>query len=167
MKWTEAAIRQECEKTCSSVGIELKAPVSLNGRLTRTLGRVVAVKYDSGLVAINGIEFSKKFIENSDDDTIRNVIKHECAHYCVLVTTNEAHGHDAVFKAMCKRLGTNFDTPSCNGHVDAAKMYKYTVKCENCGAESHYSRMTRVLRNLPICCCSRCKSNKLTLIQNY
>jgi predicted SprT family Zn-dependent metalloprotease len=47
------------------------------------------------------IELSRHFVERNDLDLIRDTLLHEIAHALV----GPGHGHDAVWKAMCLRIG--------------------------------------------------------------
>ena len=50
--------------------------------------------------------FSEVVLE-CDDDTIREIVKHEYAHYMALVTYNDQSHHDGRFIIMCIQLGAN------------------------------------------------------------
>lgn len=62
----------------------------MNGRLSRTLGRVI-MGTEWGIAKM---EFSKEFLNTSTDG-------HEWAHYYVTKTTGVNHEHDQEFKKVC------------------------------------------------------------------
>lgn len=114
---------------------EFHLPVVINARLTRTLGRVFS-QWRGGRYVPTRIEFSKQMLETCDRESVEAVIKHEAAHALVTLETGEDHGHDAVFKAMCARVGTTNDgtTTAVNRTVADKAIFKYTGRCKCCGA---------------------------------
>lgn len=125
-------VRAICNKIANSYGYEIKVPIQENGRLKKTLGRVkfeINKKKECNVLLI---EFSKDLLE-ANDDLILDTIRHELAHYFVLIDTKRNHGHDDVWKAWCKTLGC---TPraTCNDMTMVAQ-YKarYFVYCSKCG----------------------------------
>ena len=82
------------------VGDTYDCPIVLNGRLSRTLGRVI-MNMDGGRVKPVKMEFSKEFLNTSTDASIVSVIGHEWAHYYVTKTTGVNHKHDEEFKKAC------------------------------------------------------------------
>ena len=95
------------------VGYDFNIPVKINKRLTTTLGRVKWVGNTETITPIS-MEFSYQFLKTSTPECIDEVIKHECAHYLVTIETRQNHGHDKVFKEMCKRIGCTNDTTNYN-----------------------------------------------------
>ena len=172
MRWTETLLTEKCKEACKRVDVEFNTPVKINGRLTSTLGRV---KYERvGLfIKPSVVEFSKSFLENYSDYDVEQTILHEMSHYCVSVITGEHHGHDDAFREMCLMLGTTANTATATNltrTVPMNEIYKYTVKCKNCGNECGYHRAGKVVKALQnsstSCKCGRCGSCTLELIQN-
>ncbi len=106
-----------------------------------------------------------------DDDLFWDTIRHEYAHAVVYLThPGERHGHDAVWKAVCRLVGC---TPKSTTAVsDEQKQAweagaKYRVHCESCGADSYYHRAGKIVQFLMrgegkrVRC--RCGSHELTL----
>lgn len=168
--YTIERVRKEFFEITKSQGVYNVTPVEINGRLTRTLGRVMG-NYDAdGNYIVNRVEFSKQFLETSTDESIYSVIQHEAAHYIVSFQTLEHHGHDSVFKECCRRIGC--DNDKTRTHVDRtvadSSLYKYQVYCDTCDKViSNYSRMTPTLKNLSQCYCRTCKQYNLRMIQNW
>ena len=98
-------IKKELNKLSAIVDDEFNIPVGINGRLTRTLGRVHIERSDGVWYPVR-MEFSRQFLESSTDASIISVIQHEWCHYYVAKSTGESHGHDNVFKNMCARVRT-------------------------------------------------------------
>lgn len=96
------------------------------------------------------ISISAAVMEN--DELFLDTIRHEYAHAVVWLThPGEHHGHDAVWKAVCLRIGC---TPK--GTVEAsdeqkqewAAAAKYRVHCSSCGADTFYLRAGKVVKLL-------------------
>ena len=141
--------------------------VSINKRLTRTLGRCKSVRHGD-IVTPQAIEFSAEMLETATDKTIIDVIYHECAHALVGIETCEKHGHDAVFKAMCRRIGTDNDgtVTEVERTVAETEVYKYCVYCNKCGKiVGKYHRAGKVVKTPQFYSC-KC-GGSLTVIQNY
>ena len=108
--WTKVKVINELNKLCMNDGIGIvNVPVEINGRLTRTLGRVKFMDYGEGHCYPTKIEFSKALLEEGTDNDIINVIKHEYVHYYLVETTHENHKHDALFKRKCAEIGCTHD----------------------------------------------------------
>lgn len=168
MTWTVQEIKQYLSELAASVDLVYDTPVKINGRLTTTLGRVIAepVAFDSYKPEV--IEFSRKFLETSTDESVRRVIQHEFCHWAVLVETGEVHGHDAIFKAMCHRMGCEADRPQVKVErtVNNDKLFKYIVKCERCNHEMYYNRAGKVVKHPDWYWCGKCGGD-LKVIQNW
>ncbi len=162
-------VKAELDKLSESVGDTFDIPVSINGRLTRTLGRVIQHVND-GFCLSERMEFSRQFLETSTDASIKNVIAHEWAHYYATKITGEHHGHDAYFKKVCAMIGCTADKTET--HVDRIvseeKLSKYVIYCPTCGeAIGFYSRMCPTLKHLDQCSCKRCGGSDLFYKQNW
>lgn len=146
MAYTLEKIKEEFSAACESVGVKLQHPISLNGRLSNTLGRVkYRVGVYDGEARPDCIEFSTKFVTNGADEDIHRVILHEAAHYIVTVQTKRKHGHDKVFKAMCARLGTDNDCAQTDLQLPIMK--KYMIMCPTCNKTiGGYDRMCKTIK---------------------
>ena len=164
--WTIEKITEYCKEVCGKVNVEFSIPISINGRLTRTLGRVHSTRVN-GSVTPQRMEFSRQFLETSSDESIQQVIKHECAHYLVTATTHESHGHDAVFKQMCAAIGCEADKTSTEVERVVEIRDKYEVFCPNCGKIGGFSRMCKTIQNIEHCTCRKCNSASLKVVQNW
>ena len=167
--WTVEDIKVRCQEMSDIVGDTFDCPVKINGRLTRTLGRVTANWVDKRLEN-ESLEISKALLETATDESIKSVIDHEWCHYYLNKTTGEAHGHDKMFKQLCARIGCTNDGTST--HVDRIvgeeAIYKYQVYCATCDEfVAGYSRMNKTLRNLNRCTCNKCKTSNLSYVQNW
>lgn len=164
--WTKERVLAECIKISTSMEDAFDIPVLINGRITKTLGRVFS-EFQSGRYVPTRMEISKKLLETASDEDIIKVIKHEWAHYMVIKGTGEAHGHDSVFKAMCARIGCTNDGTTT--HIEREEeAYKYTVICNTCKKTvGGYTRMCPTLRNIQDCWCKTCGKFDLIYVQNW
>lgn len=76
--------------------------------------------------------------------------RHEYAHAAAALLTGRRHGHDAVWKDICVRIGCK---PERLAGTTAAQEAKnagcgYLVRCKTCGAESRYLRRGAVVRSI-------------------
>lgn len=168
--YTIERVRKEFFAIVKAQGITEETPVEINGRLTRTLGRVMGAYDAAGNYLATRVEFSRQLLETATDECIYSVIQHEAAHYIVDFETHEHHGHDATFKAVCARIGC--DNSQTRTHVERtvaeSSIFKYQVYCDTCDRViSNYSRMSRTLKNLSECYCKTCRQYNLRLIQNW
>lgn len=165
---TEKELTKICEEICADAGHKFTIPVIINKRLTRTLGRVVWIR-NNNYVRNSSMEFSYEFLLTSSLDSIKAVVAHECAHYLVIEETHESHGHDAVFKSMCSRIGCTNDGTVYKGIsrlVPETQIYKYFVTCEDCGAVvGKYHRAGKVVQHPEnyTCKCGGC----IKVIKNF
>ena len=161
--------REVCTKAGAGTG--LVVPIRLNGRLTRTLGRVHQEYNPSiGGYISTLVEFSKQFLETSTDTSIHEVILHEAAHLIITDRTHETHGHDAAFKAVCAEIGTTNDGTATKVErtVEQKKYFKYTIKCPTCNETiGGMSKMCKTLREIQYCTCKKCGKGGLTYTQNW
>lgn len=73
MTWTLQEIKQYMNELAASIDLVFDTPIKINGRLTYTLGRVIAepAAFDSYKPEV--IEFSRRFLETSTDESVRQV----------------------------------------------------------------------------------------------
>lgn len=164
-------IKEICADTFLIAGYNLddyNISITINNRLRTTLGRCKG-KYINGVFTPYALEFSKLLLDTSTDKSVVDVIKHECAHVLVSIETGEYHGHDAVFKQMCKRIGTDNDgrvTKNIERTVDESKIYKYFVICKECGQVcGKYHRKGQVVKH-PVFYSCKCGGG-LNVVQNF
>ena len=141
--------------------------VSINKRLTKTLGRCIYHQSGSYIYPVK-LEFSAQFLETATEKCIIDVIYHEVAHALVTLETGEKHGHDAVFKAMCRKIGTNNDGVSTKVErtVSMKQIYKYFVICNQCKQTvGEYHKAGKVVQH-PECYTCRC-GGSLRVVQDY
>ena len=162
-------IEARCKELSAKVNDTFNIPVELNGRLTRTLGRVTQMQAGK-IWKSTKMEISKALLATATDESVEAVIDHEWAHYYVTKSTGEYHGHDSAFKRVCAMIGcTNDGTQTrVERTVSESAMYKYVVRCNNCNEDiAFYTRMCSTLKNIDECYCKRCGKYNLSVTQNW
>lgn len=121
--------------------LDLEIPVSLNGRLSTTLGRFRHSRTDGPI----DIQIGKRFAMLNDYDEVLKVGYHECIHYARCVLGLPFKDGDAGFEADCARFGA-----TSSGATDSRLRMTRTAdvkggrfviyKCPDCGKEIEKSR---------------------------
>lgn len=163
-------ITKICENICAEAGYDFTIPVKINKRLTKTLGRVHWKRRNNGDAYSTLMEFSNLFLETSTENSILEIIKHECAHYLVIAETHEPHGHDKVFKSMCTRINCTADTAKYNSikrNTPEEEIYKYFIVCKDCGSiVGKFHKAGRTVKHPEDYYCKHCHGD-LTVVQNW
>lgn len=161
--YTLDQIQTEFKNVVEQAGCTLTTPILINGRLTRTLGRVV-YNYNTP----TKVEFSRQFLDTSNDESIHQVILHEAAHYIAVKRSGQRHGHDEYFKRICAEIGCSNDktTSHVERIVSPEKVFKYAIYCPNCGFIAGRHKWCSVLDNLEYCVCNKCGSEELSYVVN-
>ena len=156
----------------NGAGLELKT-TNTKRTLASHVHRITRTPYGE-VVSRTPVRFEfSKLILSCDEETLREVVKHEYAHYMALVEYNDNCGHDWRFKKMCEVIGASADEPTFTNNSiqeQSVKMAKYVVTCNKCGHVYTYSRMCNTLKSVQaqdgtVRCACGC--HDLTLTQNY
>ena len=108
-----------------------------------------------------------------DDEQFWDTARHEYAHAAVwLLYPGQRHGHDRVWKDMCRRVGCQPKSRAPSTGLAAQKReekIRYIIRCERCGAESRYVRRGKAVELLlrgrgRALRCRRCGGNRFTLL---
>ena len=163
MSWSVKEITLVCEETFKKEGeVFCDIEVSINARLKTTLGRCFYKKIDMAVIPIK-IEISRSLIEEHPDQ-VHDTIVHECAHAIVCLKTGEKHGHDALWKACCRRLGISDERCADNA---ASEKYKYVCSCTECNKiVGKYFRAGKVVKYPQFYSCAEC-GGKIKVEQLY
>lgn len=126
MSWDIDRITAKCAEFPAMVGDTYDCPIALNGRLSRTLGRVILGTERGRVISIK-MEFSKEFLNTSTDASIVSVIGHEWAHYYVTKTTINMT-KSSRRRALCTNDKTKTEVERT---VEPESLYKYIVYCNS------------------------------------
>ena len=135
--------------------LELKIPISINGRLTSVMGRFTWKKYkgftvDGRVGEPVDIQISKKYLQYGSKDDIVDTIKHEAVHYALFVKGLPHSDGDKHFEEELKRLGVTATETS--SYKFPRNVRVYTCKCE--GDNEHI-----FLRTITPSYCTACGKN--------
>ncbi len=92
------------------------------------------------------IELSRHFTERNTLDLIRDTLLHEIAHALV----GPGHGHDAIWKAMCLRVGAKPERLSNEPDMPPGR---WQAICEGCGMRHHKHRRPKRMKGWFCCRC--------------
>ena len=94
------------------------------------------------------VEVSTHFIELNPWDVVRDTLLHEIAHALV----GPCHGHDAAWKAMCRRVGAR---PERLSYEVAMPEGRWQATCPGCGRLHHRHRRPKHMVGWWCTCCGR------------
>ncbi len=134
-------IRTEYDRLDRLIGIDTHGiELRISSRAVRQLG-----SFRSPSVREKGplrITLSRLVLE--DDAQFWDTVRHEYAHAAVyLLYPGEKHGHDAVWRSMCRRVGCSPQrlAPEEGKAADLRReQVRYIIRCQCCGSESRYMR---------------------------
>ena len=162
-----------CNSIAHSYGYTIDVPIQINPRLSSTLARV-RYKKTLGSTRKNpdyepcAIEFSKRLMDENDE-LIQSTIRHELAHYFVLIDTHQAHQHDRVWKRWASRLGISTRATTSSSSLSSATQpqFNYQVICTQCGKTiGRYIRAGKVVKNASryhsLCCGAPIRIKKIS-----
>jgi predicted SprT family Zn-dependent metalloprotease len=98
------------------------------------------------------ISLSKHLAQLNDEAEVEDTILHEIAHALV----GPGNGHNAVWKAMCVKIGAKPKRCYDSSTVKAPKA-KYLMICPKCGISGTRNRLPRDCRTYS---CARCSNGK-------
>ena len=147
--WTLEQVRAEYHRLDRLLGIDTSGiPVRFSKRMTRQYGVCTFLKNRPQEIRL--ADFLRQ-----EDAVFWDTARHEYAHAAAALLTGKRHGHDEVWRAVCRRIGCPEDrlAPQCaaaeeNRKRIAAARGVYVVTCLGCGAESRYLRRGKVVQAL-------------------
>ena len=147
--WTLEQVRAEYRRLDRLLGIDTSGiPVRFSKRMTRQYGVCTFLKNRPQEIRL--ADFLRQ-----EDAVFWDTARHEYAHAAAALLTGKRHGHDEVWRAVCRRIGCPEDrlAPQCaaaeeNRKCIAAARGVHVVTCLGCGAESRYLRRGKVVQAL-------------------
>ena len=101
-------------------------------------------------------------------DVIDTIIHEFIHYYFLMIDPREKHGHDAMFKALCKELGCVPRAAKSVKPTEAEKKQeKYSIYCSKCGKLVSTRARACKLTKFPELYHSKCCGAELEVIQNY
>ena len=133
--WTLEQVRAEYHRLDRLLGIDTSGiPVRFSKRMTRQYGVCTFLKNRPQEIRL--ADFLRQ-----EDQVFWDTARHEYAHAAVALLTGKRHGHDEVWRAVCRRIGCPEDRLALqcaaaeeNRKRIAAARGVYVVTCLGCGA---------------------------------
>ena len=147
-------------------GIELK----ISTRAVRQLG---SFRVPAGRRTGEPLRITLSSLILADDEQFWDTVRHEYAHAAVyLLHPGERHGHDKVWKDVCRLVGCRPKGTAPRTGAAAEKReekVRYIVGCEGCGAESRFFSRGKIVEQLMRgrgrrLRCRRCGGSRFTLL---
>lgn len=143
---TVEEIRAEYDRLDKRCGVDTRhIPIAISRRMVKRLGSFRYPRTDLGRPP--QITISALLLEQ--DEPFWETVRHEYAHAVVYLRhPGESHGHDEVWKAVCREVGCRPRSTVIPGAEQAAlrrARAKHTVRCEGCGRETCYLREGKVV----------------------
>ena len=160
---------QECRRLDKILNIDTSGvQLAFSKRSVRRYGSCKCERTTAGWRPVK--IFIADFLKD-EDEAFWETVRHEYAHAAAAILTGENHGHDAVWKGICARVGCTGKAyaVSTKAAENAAALHaKYKVVCLKCGIESVYVRETKLLKRLKAhrggIVCRRCGGTRFDVI---
>jgi SprT-like family. len=162
-------VRREYDRLDRLIGIDTSGiELKLSTRAVRQLGSFRSPSRGKGPLRIT---LSALILD--DDAQFWDTVRHEYAHAAVyLLCPGEKHGHDGVWREMCRRVGCNPKrlAPEQGRAAELRKQQaRYIIRCESCGAENRYVRRGRAVELMlrgrgRMLRCGKCGGNRFVLL---
>ena len=162
-------VRAEYDRLDRLIGIDTRMiELKISKRAVRQLGSFRSPTRGRGPLRIT---LSALILD--DDEQFWDTVRHEYAHAAVyLLYPGQKHGHDQAWRDMCRRVGCDPKrlAPEQGRAAELRQQkVKYIIRCQGCGAESHYIRRGRTVdlmlrgrgKRLR---CRRCGQNQFILL---
>ena len=162
-------VRAEYDRLDRLIGIDTRmVELKISKRAVRLLGSFRSPTRGRGPLRIT---LSALILD--DDEQFWDTVRHEYAHAAVyLLYPGQKHGHDQVWRDMCRRVGCDPKrlAPEQGRAAELRQQkVKYIIRCQGCGAESRYIRRGRTVdlmlrgrgKRLR---CRRCGQNQFILL---
>ena len=138
-------VRAEYDRLDRLIGIDTRMiELKVSKRAVRQLGSFRSPTRGRGPLRIT---LSALILD--DDEQFWDTVRHEYAHAAVyLLYPGQKHGHDQVWRDMCRRVGCDPKrlAPEQGRAAELRQQkIKYIIRCQSCGAESRYIRRGRTV----------------------
>ena len=146
----------ECKEQLAKLGYELQdnIPLVFNNRASRRFGQCSVTRNNyTGNTRVTKIELSTKTFAYRTKEEIKNTVMHECIH---AIPQCHYEGHkgnwlriaNEVNRAYGYKIKRCSDITDMEAYAEAVKQRtNYVVKCEKCGHEWHYQKMSKCVQH--------------------
>lgn len=173
--WTQEDIRLEMLKFSKIANLNYKnwnidiIPIRISKKMTRGLGLFkFSKKLIDNKIVFTPVEFvfSDRLLNGiCKEDTVRNIIGHEFAHFYCTIIDQQNNGHNDRFKRVCSNLGISSKFWGACSVIDELSNYdkkEYHILCRNCdklvAVAQRKSRVDNLIKNsISACCKSKLK----------
>ena len=140
-------VRDEYDRLDRLVGIDTRGiELKISRRAVRQLG---SFRVPAGRRTGEPLRITLSSLILADDEQFWDTVRHEYAHAAVyLLYPGQKHGHDQVWRDMCRRVGCDPKrlAPERGRAAELRQQkVKYIIRCRSCGAESRYIRRGRTV----------------------
>jgi predicted SprT family Zn-dependent metalloprotease len=168
--WKEEDIRLELLKFSKIANLNYKKwdidsiPIRISKKMTRSLGAFkFSRKLKDNKMTFAPVEFvfSDRLLNGTcKEDTVRNIIGHEFAHFYCTVVDQQNNGHNEKFKMVCCNLGVSSKFWGSYSVIEELSNYdkkEYHILCTNCNklvaVAQRKSRVDNLIKNSISACC--------------
>lgn len=104
-----------------------------------------------GVIPIQ-FEFNTAYDKKLADPDWMDTYKHEYAHAAVTITTHENHGHDAMWRQYCQKIGCRPSPYAYDFKVlqNTPDLDAVPVRCTRCGHISHQKEDSKAVKALKL-----------------
>lgn len=150
-------LQKEMDRCLNMLGLN-PIPLSVNGKISKTLGRYWHP--DEGY-PLGRIEMSKVIL-TAPYEEVMDVLHHEIAHYVgYMCDGDEGSSHSSQpFRDACDRLKCN---PESSGKYNV--IYRYETYCTECGQRTGRTERTAGWVTHPECYHSNCCGAKIKIVE--
>lgn len=174
--FTVEDIRKEYDRLDKMLGVDTKGiKLSISGRLSSKLGYFQVKNLKKFLGIVSGCELCITIAKGicEDETQFYDTIRHEYAHAVVFLKTGELkHGHDRLWKNVCRQVGCEAKAKSAVKSTDTIKkLYKYELRCKSCGAKYYYKKKCSTVKIAlgefkgPRISCSSCRGQSFNVFE--
>lgn len=168
--WKEEDIRLELLKFSKIANLNYKKwdidsiTIRISKKMTRSLGifKFSRKLKDNKMIFIPvEFVFSDRLLNGTcKEDTVRNIIGHEFAHFYCTVVDQQNNGHNDRFKSVCFNLGISSKFWGSYSVIEELVNYdkkEYHILCSNCdklvAVAQRKSRVDNLIKNSISACC--------------
>lgn len=157
---TSQSLEKFCKDMCARRGHDFNIPIKISGRLTVTVCKFIIDSTGKS----TELQLSRKLIDYGSEETLIATLIHQSAVYCYYMeNAKDKSVLDDIYADLCVDEYAKYGNKII---PDSPKMWKYTVKCPECGRMRGETKRTDIVMNAEHYMCS-CGHVGLEVIQNW